>query len=849
MKFVRSAILLTIALISLHSALLSQTVPSFDLDAYKNFLASHSTMTGEQVLALHPSGMFLSEARVRLDSVKYLDSINSHYGLTSVEKALLGKHSFMVTERVRPNSFADGFLKVWDNDLPVFISSDAILHALHMSWDAILMDVETNVLTKKLDTLLSRLHNQLPLTSVKYASDSAMSRMVNDVDIYLTVPRILLGKTTAPHYPENTETVQTLLDFIKNEQPESYALFSDSTRLIDFSQFTVRGHYTQTAELSKYFKAMMWLGRMEIYLISPKSYDAHQSPRDIQRQIIDAVLMKEIADESGAFPLLNDIDTTLHFFIGDADNVTLPNIKSLLDDLKITRADQLLDTSVVSAFQDTLVQKSFSFQRITSQMLMADPLEVYEVRPASAFLLLGQRFIIDSYTTGNVVYDKIVYEGERIRRMLPSSLDVLYALGNDASAQFLKSDLDQYHYGPNLSALRYLIDSYEPGFWQNSIYSGWLNSIRSLNPPATRTAFPAFMQTASWWQQKMNTQLASWAQLRHDFILYAKQSYTPIPLCSYPAAYVEPVPQFFGAVKSLATNAAGIFQRPPLSRTDIARYFSGLACVADTLGIVAQKELDGTPLLESEKSFLKSMLFRQSMCGEQVTGWYCDLYYRASEYLQKKDLVVADFHTSPANAGGAIVGWVLHAGTGPLNLAVIIANQPGDVPTAFVGPVLSYYEHLSTNFKRLTDEEWQTLYNIEPSLRPAFVNIYLADTTGGSLGDGPSLITTEVNRLKDPSTLPTNIVLGQNFPNPFNSSTVISFSIPAVLGNSDVELVLYDIQGRMVKRLLSQKLPAGNFTTRWDGTSEGGNAVASGVYFYHLVVGNQRQVGKMSFVK
>jgi hypothetical protein len=44
-------------------------------------------------------------------------------------------------------------------------------------------------------------------------------------------------------------------------------------------------------------------------------------------------------------------------------------------------------------------------------------------------------------------------------------------------------------------------------------------------------------------------------------------------------------------------------------------------------------------------------------------------------------------------------------------------------------------------------------------------------------------------------------------------------------------------------------MPAGNYATRWDGTMENGLVAASGVYFYHLIVGSQRQIGKMSYVK
>jgi hypothetical protein len=211
-------------------------------------------------------------------------------------------------------------------------------------------------------------------------------------------------------------------------------------------------------------------------------------------------------------------------------------------------------------------------------------------------------------------------------------------------------------------------------------------------------------------------------------------------------------------------------------------------------------------------------------------------------------MTIADIHTAPTDEYGNMVGWVLHAGTGPLNLAIVVADLPDGTTTAFVGPVLSYYEYLATNFTRLTDQEWASMYNVAPSLRPSFTNLYLADSAGSTKPEGLSLLT-DVKQQPPPAMLPTTLVLQKNFPNPFNSSTIISFTIPAALANSNAELSLYDVQGRLVKRLFSQKFPAGNFATRWDGTSGNGISVATGVYFYHLVVGNQQQVGKMSFVK
>jgi hypothetical protein len=851
MKSYRVQYLLTALSFFAYAITFSQEIPTFDTTAFKQFLSSHQNLTTDQLQSLHPAGTFSAESHTVSASAKYFDTINSYYNLTAGEQSLLNKHGFVVTERLKLNSFGYSFLEIYNHDLPVFVSTDAILHALHMSCDAILMQEESAVLSEKLDTLLSALHTQLPAIALKYSSSPSMKQMVNDIDVYLTVPQNLLGKATAPTFSENAAVVNELLGLIKAEQPAEFPLFSSTRRTIDFSQFTPRGHYTQPP-LSNYFQAMMWLGRTEMYLIAPISVDQPQTDADVQRQTINAVLINETTEAAGKDSLLDEIDNIIKCFAGESDNVTLPNIRSLVQETNLTSADQLLDTTTWRNFQDTVAQKPYAFQRINSQILMSDSLSLEQVKPAASFLLLGQRFVIDSYVTGNVVYDKIIYDNKKILRMLPSTLDVLFALGNDAAAQILKPQLDTYKYSSNLSTLRYLIDSYEPSFWQSTIYNGWLNSVRSLNPPADRSALPPFMQTAAWWQEKMNTQLASWAQLRHDFILYAKQSYSAgIPICSFPQSYVEPIPQFFDAIKLFAENAAAKFREPMFQIYNAAYYFTNLECIADTLGSIARKELAKTPLTEAEKSFLQTMLYHQTagICGgPYFNGWYSQLFYTGDNGLSKQDMTIADIHTAPTDEYGNMVGWVLHAGTGPLNLAIVVADLPDGTTTAFVGPVLSYYEYLATNFTRLTDQEWASMYNVAPSLRPSFTNLYLADSAGSTKPEGLSLLT-DVKQQPPPAMLPTTLVLQKNFPNPFNSSTIISFTIPAALANSNAELSLYDVQGRLVKRLFSQKFPAGNFATRWDGTSGNGITVATGVYFYHLVVGNQQQVGKMSFVK
>jgi flagellar hook assembly protein FlgD len=88
--------------------------------------------------------------------------------------------------------------------------------------------------------------------------------------------------------------------------------------------------------------------------------------------------------------------------------------------------------------------------------------------------------------------------------------------------------------------------------------------------------------------------------------------------------------------------------------------------------------------------------------------------------------------------------------------------------------------------------------------------------------------------------------LEQNFPNPFNPTTTISFSIKDA-GN--VSLIIYDVAGRRVRELLNQRRDRGAYNVVWDGHNDGGSKVASGVYFYRMVAGSFVDTKKLTILK
>jgi len=837
----------------------------FNIEDYKQFLQQHQNMSTEQLLQMHDAGTFTDQINTNYSDALYFDSLDGYYNFSEFEKSLIQDHGFMVSERLKRISFGESLLEIFNQDFPVFVSTDAILHAFHISYDRILTDMEVGLLEDRLTELLWNLRNSMNQLHNNYGSNPEMITMLKDVDVYVTVPLLLLEENVQPYYPENNVMIDSILNWIDNEQGGiSSTIFSSTCRVMDWSQFKPRGHYVYNPStqinLEGYFRAMMWLGRIELYLIAPSSHPvqcSNQKFQDIQRQAIDAFLIDELFDIANAKPIYEEMENILKFFVGESDNVTLDNLDYLKQAISLNSPTELLDSLKMVEFQDTLKNQAFAYQLILSQILFSNPMSPDTILPASAFMMFGQRFVIDSYVTGSVVYDRIKYFGVKICRLFPSTLDVLFSIGNSASAQLLIDELNVFHYSTNLAALRYLIDHYDQNFWGSSIYNYWLNLIRKLNPPEDRSTFPEFMKTAAFWQQKMNTQLASWTELRHDNLLYAKQSYTGGTVCSYPYSFVEPFPEFYSTLKDYSNEALNYFTSlnfpDPAIKNKIIYYFGRCKGITDTLKIICEKELAGIPFNSGEQAFLAGMIYQTGQSGVSLDGWYPNLFYDdvfrgewGYEGLMESDHIVADIHTTPTNCSGGSIGAISHVGTGNINLGVFITeNHLGEL-TAFVGPVMSYYEYRTTNFLRLTDDEWENTY-LQSALRPEWVNIYLADSLGQSRGSGTTLITSveqDINPI-----IPQSQILLNNYPNPFNPYTIISFSIPYDLTNSSVELKIYDINGSLVKTLVNENLPAGNYLTKWEGDNISGTKVSSGIYIYSLRVGDRAVNNKMSLIK
>ncbi|MBL9105470.1 MAG: DUF3160 domain-containing protein [Myxococcales bacterium] len=676
------------------------------LQVYKPVMEEAKQLSVDEFLESYPGSEYLKALTYKPGDAAFLAEISEYAGLTPEHDALLQKNGFVAVGEAATHTFSTTYLDLYFNDLPVFISADSLLYALHQSFDAMLLDFERQVLIPEVGRMLQRMHDELGAASKSWPE--SLQQSARDLDVYLAVARSLLDDWPAEGVTGQAgvdEEVGRILAAVTGLQPENVDLFGVDT-LYDFSQMEPRGHYTEGPELQRYFRAMMWLGRTDMAMVT---FNEEQQPKFNRRGLDAAFLTNTLLKDSGAQANWDRVDGVLVRLIGERDSMNPQDMTKFMDELGVHSPAELAAADDEQVYKQ-LISSDYGIQRIMSQIMYTDPTDPPVVLPR-VYLLLGQRFTLDSYVFNNVTYDRVqnLATGQKVKRMLPSELDVQFVLGNDAAADHLKPDLDRYGYQGVLHEMRFLADAHPDDFWDSNFYNGWLSAIRALNDDAEFESRPEAMRTAAWADKTLNTQAASWAELRHDTLLYVKQSYSGGDGCEYPDAYVEPLPAFYARLAHLGQLGAEMSQQLgddgfPVERAQ--QFYAHLTQTATTLETIAHKELEGAELTQAEFEFLRGTIEQEQVgCGETLyDGWYAQLFYDSSKIAEFKP-TIADVHTAPTDEDGNEKGWVLHAGTGRPMLLVFTTPSCSGVKS-YIGPVSSFHSHLTEMYDRKTDEDW-----------------------------------------------------------------------------------------------------------------------------------------------
>ncbi|MCA9695012.1 MAG: DUF3160 domain-containing protein [Myxococcales bacterium] len=689
-------------------------------EVYVPVMDQATKLSPDELLAEYPAPRTLEQVSYDPLSATYLDQIAQYSGMTPEHDALLAQNGFVAVSSNKPWSFTTTYVDLYYNDLPVLVTTDSVLYALHKSFDSILLAYEREALINEVDRMLMTMHGRLGEQIAANAIPTDLLEPARDMDLYLTVGRSLLGEApVASLYGGDTqEEVDRILEAVADEAPKPITLFGVES-IYDFSQMKPRGHYEDEPELQRYFRAMMWLGRTDLPMVT---FDEQQQPLFNRRGLEAAMLANMLLDEGGGRGSWKTVDDVLVRLIGERDSMNADDMTAFMADVGVGDLEGLAKASDEKLY-GALIHSPYGIQRIMSQIMYTDPTDPPVVLPR-VYHLMGQRFTIDSYVFNNTTYDRVqdLRTGVKVKRMLPQELDVQFVLGNNQAAHHLTADLDKYGYQGVLHEMRFLVDSHPQEFWDQSFYNGWLDAIRALNDTTYLEQQPEPMRTKAWSDKQLNTQSASWAELRHDTLLYVKQSYSGGDGCEYPEAYVEPEPAFYARMGHL--GALGLELTDELAKQNInvygvADYFTHLQQTMATLEQIAHKELEGEVLTPAEWDFLRGTIEEELVgCGQVAyDGWYGGLFYDQEKVAEFKP-TVADVHTAPTDEFGNDVGWVLHGATGrPMYMVFTVQDCSG--VRAYIGPVSSYHPVLTEGFQRLTDSEWgETVSNTTPARAP-----------------------------------------------------------------------------------------------------------------------------------
>jgi hypothetical protein len=220
------------------------------------------------------------------------------------------------------------------------------------------------------------------------------------------------------------------------------------------------------------------------------------------------------------------------------------------------------------------------------------------------------------------------------------------------------------------------------------------------------------MRSAAWEDKSINSALGSWSELRHDTILYGKQSGAEMGDGSEPApykGYVEPNVLFWGRMLDVVHKSREGLSSRKLMPEDLDAKFDSFEELVTSLKQISEKELRNEKLTEDEYDSIRSIGGTLEYMTLSVMTGHPDTWELVNE-TDKDMAVIADVHTGGDKA--------LEEGVGHANEILVIVPVEGKLVLTR-GAVFSHYEFIQPSNERLTDEKWQSILNLGRAPAPA----------------------------------------------------------------------------------------------------------------------------------
>ena len=576
------------------------------------------------------------------------------------------------------------------DQLASFVTVDSLMHTYHLYFAYLQKNIERDYLADRVEQLSRRMLDD-SIREYEILKGSEWEDAARRNVAFFTVGLKLLDDKTAVN-----DDVKDIVEFeLEHINKAEIIEISKITGIMeDYTQYTPRGYYEGDEQLERYFRAMMWYGRIHF----------KQDDEELDRS---ALLISEmISEDTEAYELWTSVYEITAFFVGASDDLGVNEYIPILN----KAYENGVTTDELIGDKELFARLHKATGELAPPQINSIPIIDGEDNIIPGFRFMGQRFTIDASIMQKLIYSRVKENKAHEKRMLPDVLDVPAALGSDIALGILEEgDVTSYPgYSENMSALRETLSEENEELWSASLYAGWLNTLRPLLD-VKGEGYPMFMQGEEWAKKDLECFAGSFTELKHDTVLYTKQVMAEMGggWVEEPddRGYVEPEPLIYARFAELAERTAyGLNEYGMLTNYQY-RNLTRLSQIADTLLEISKKELRDETLTEEEYEFIRSY-------GGNIEHFWLEAIKEETggETVATKECpaaVVVDIATDPN-------GWVLEAGTGNPSQIYAIVKVDGKVKIA-KGSVYSFYQFPWPIDDRLTDSRWHQMRGIKPN--------------------------------------------------------------------------------------------------------------------------------------
>ena len=626
-----------------------------------------------------------------------LDNLINPFQLTEFDPKLhsmLGQYGFAIVP-AEHNQLFHVYEKNDYADFPNFVTTDLFLQLFHLYFDCVLRDVEE----KHLDSLMIVFSSQMgaEMKTLVSSQNAEVKAAAEYGQAWFAVASWLFSHDKAPastaalNVPEAYKkmVMEEITKVFEAENGYSEMLeYSFPVEMFGYSLFRPRGHYTRSKVCGRYFRGMMWLQTAHFGTDKPAK----------MKQI--ALIANVFNQQPNLRTIYNKVNEPITYLMGTPDNVTLLQVTERIKEMDLP-IEKLLSS------KKDMAKLTEDIEKIAKKQMRIELKKTHGTKYVVD--IMPQRYQPDA----EALIATTDQDSPVSLRPCPKGLDWMAVMGLQGAERILMDELKEAQKWSDFpKALANARKKTADTQWDACMANQWMYSLQTLG--GTSETMPYFMQTPQWQKKNLNTALASWAELKHDAILYAKQPMLAECGSGGPEApvvkgYVEPNVKFWEKAIALVTRMDKVLTTYGLQTEKAKNVYERIKDMAEFCRDISKKELAGEKNSEQEYFDIENI-------GSTVENISLELVSEDNQMLQgwsdvvstdKKVAVVADVFTATGENVATKDMCVLYEGVGPAYEIYVVVEIEGSLYLTR-GSVFSYREFTRvTSDPRMTDEEWQ----------------------------------------------------------------------------------------------------------------------------------------------